>query len=253
MRLGSPRLAVLAFAAGFAAPLAAQVRLSLPWSTAPALSWWAGLGSDVGAAVNAGAKDPIPSGVPSNSPIGPIGPINPIGPITVKLSADGTLRIVGAKGVRRLRLGLPGRPLRAWRDGGIPLDLTTLQSTNQSWRFPIDTPLAKGIHALPWGDEDFRNALSGLLWILDDGEHFLTVVHPATARVVFLPLPTGQDFSIRMAPGYLELLENPNEGSSSAPRRWSLPWLALLPQFAKLARPEESPAPATALLPFPKD
>lgn len=244
MRLGSPRLAVLVFTAGLAAPLAAQARLPLPWETAPALSWRAGLGSDVGTAANAGAEDPIPSGIPSNSPIGPI---------TVKLSADGTLRIMGAKGVRRLRLGLPGRPLRAWRDGGIPLDLTMLESRNESWRFPSDTPLAKGIQALPWGGEDFRNALSGLLWILDDGEHFLTVVHPATARVVFLPLPAGQDFSVRVTPGYLELLENPRKGSSSAPRRWSLPWLVLLPQFANLARPEESPTPGTALLPFPKD
>ena len=238
MRLGSFHLAVLIFAAVLAIPLAAQARLPLPWETAPAVSWRAGLGSQVG------AEDPITAGVPSPPSDGPI---------TVKLSADGTLRIVSAKGVRRLRLGLPGRPLRAWRDGGIPLDLASVESGHESWRFPSDTPLAKGIQVLPWGGEDFRNALSGLLWILDDGEHFLTVVHPATARVVFLPLPIGQDFSVRMTPGYLDLLENSNERSSSAPRRWSLPWLALLPQFAKLARHEESPAPGTALLPFPKD
>ncbi len=241
MRLVSPHLARLAFAAALAAPLPAQARLPLPWETAPALSWRAGLGSDIGALVDAGSQDPIALGAPSD------------GPVTVKLTADGTLRIVGAKGVRRLRLGLPGRPLRAWRDRGIPLDLTALESTNESWRFPSGTPLAKGIQALPWGSEDFRNALNGLLWILDDGEHFLTVVHPATARVVFLPLPIGQDFNMRMTPGYLELLENPTSGTSSAPRRWSLPWLALLPQFAKLARPDESPMSGTALLPFPKN
>jgi hypothetical protein len=171
----------------------------------------------------------------------------------VKLSNDGTLRIVGAKGLRNLRLGLPGRPLRAWRDAGIPLDLTAFAPANSSWRFPSDTPLASGIQALPWGGEDFRDALVGLLWIIDDGEHFLTVVHPATSRVVFLLLPVGQDFSLRMTPAYLELLENPTKGSSGAPRRWSLPWLALLPQFAKLARPEESPALGTALVPFPRD
>lgn len=243
MRLDSPRLVVLVFAATLAATLAAQARLPLPWETATAVSWRSGLGGDVGPAVDAGAEDPITAGVPS--------PSN--GPNTVKLSADGTLLIVGAKGVRRLRLGLPGRPMRAWRDGGIPLDLTTLESTHESWRFPSDTLLAKGIQALPWGGDDFRIALNGLLWILDDGEHFLTVVHPATARVVFLPLPIGQDFSVRMTPGYLELLENPGKDSSSAPRRWSLPWLALLPQFAKLARPEKRPAPGTALLPFPKE
>ena len=225
----------------FPSGLAAQARQSLPWEMAPALSWRAGLGSDTPAAVDAGFENPVTSAIPSN------------GPVTVKLSADGTLRIVGTKGVRRLRLGLPGRPLRAWRDEGIPLDLTTLEAANVSWRFPRDTPLAGGIQALPWGGEDFRNTLIGLLWILDDGEHFLTLVHPATARVVFLPLPIGQDFNVRMTPGYLELLENPSKGSSSASRRWSLPWLALLPQFAELARPEESPAPGTALIPFPKN
>ena len=228
--------------------LAAQARLPLPWETAPALSWRAGLGSRVddreaANAANTGAEDPIPKSASTPSK----------GPITVKLSVDGTLRIVGAKGVRRLRMGLPGRPLRAWRDGGIPLDLTAIESMHESWRFPLDTPLAKGIQTLPWGGEDFRIALDGLLWILDDGEHFLAMVHPATARVVFLPLPTGQNFSVRMTPGHLELLENPSKDASSAPRRWSLPWLALLPQFAKLARPEDIPPPGTALQPFPKD
>lgn len=238
MRLGSPHLAVLLLTAALANPMAAQARLAmpLPWETAPTVSWRAGLGSHVG------ADEPINMGI-----LSPPGHSS----ITVKLSADGTLRIVGAKSVRRLRFGLPGRPLRVWRDGGIPLELTMSESTNQSWRFPGDTPLAKGIQALPWGGEDFRGALSGLLWILDDGEHFLTLVHPATARVVFLPLPIGQDFRVRMTPGYLELFEAPSKDSSSAPRRWSLPWLALLPQFAKLARPEEAPAPGTALTPFP--
>lgn len=241
MRLGSNHLIQLILLATLATSLAAQARLPLPWETAPALSWRAGVGSSVMSPVQAGSKEPVASGVPGN------------GSIVVKLSADGTLRIVGAKGVRRLRLGLPGRPLRAWRDQGTPLDLATLDSKAESWRFTSDTPLTKGIQTLPWGGEDFRDALSGLLWILDDGEQFLTLVHPATARMVFLPLPLGQNFNVRMTPGYLELIENPTQGSSSASRRWSLPWLALLPQFAKLARPKESSTLGTALLPFPAD
>ncbi|MBL0311715.1 MAG: hypothetical protein IPP78_03170 [Holophagaceae bacterium] len=234
MRLGSSSLAVLFSAAALSVPAGAQALL--PWETASAISWRAGLGTHNGTEEPSGAAS-----FPSH------------GPITVKLSADGTLRLVGAKGVRHLRMGLPGRPLRAWRDAGIPLPLAGVESVSGSWQFPRDTPLAKGIQALPWGGEDFRNSLNGLLWILDDGEHFLTVVHPATARVVFLPLPTGQDFRLRVTPGYLELLEKPRNESSSAPRRWSLPWLALMPQFAKLAQPEETPAPGTALIPFPKD
>lgn len=167
------------------------------------------------------------------------------------MSADGTMHLVGDKGVRRLRTGLPGRPLRVWRDAGIPIPLAGLEAANASWRFPGDTPLSRGIQTLPWGGDDFRIALTGLLWIIDDGEHFLTVVHPATARVLYLPLPPGQDFALRVTPGYLELLENPREASTSAPRRWSLPWLALLPHFAKLARPDDIATPGTALIPFP--
>lgn len=231
MRLGPSRLAARFAAALLALPAAAQARLQvpLPWDTAPTISWRAGVGT------HAEAEAPITAKATDF-----------LNPITVTLSADGTLHLVGAKGVRRLRMGLPGRPLRVWRDAGIPMPLT-----NGSWRFPGDTPLAKGIQALPWGGDDFRLALAGLLWIIDDGEHFLTVVHPATARVIYLPLPPGQDFAVRMTPGYLELLENPREASTSAPRRWSLPWLALLPQFAKLARPDDIAAPGTALIPFP--
>lgn len=246
MRLGSPDLAMLACAAILAAPVAAQERLPLPWEAAPTVSWRAGLGSQADPAVSGAVEKAGPGAAMAPKTSGE-------GPITVKLSADGTLRIADSKGVRHLRVGLPGRPLRAWRDGGLPLDLTPLESGKGLWRFPADTLLAKGIQALPWGGEDFREALKGLLWILDDGEHFITLVHPATKRIAYLPLPNGQDFNLRMTPGYLELLENPSQGSSGAPRRWSLPWLALLPQFAGLARPEETPVPGTALQPFPKD
>lgn len=228
MRLGTLHLGLLAALLAPLAPLAAQAHQPLPWGTAPALAWRVGLGTG----------DEVPALPAAGN----------AGPFTVKLNLDGTLRILGPKGLRHLRLGLPGRPLRAWRDAGVPLDLA-----DGSWRFPGDTPLAAGFQALPWGNEDFRSALRGVLWILDDGEHFLTMVHPATARVVYLPLPTGQDFTVRMTPAYLELSELPNAGLSGAPRRWSLPWVALLPQFAKLARPEEVPPPGTALLPFPKN
>ena len=219
MRLGTSFLTLVAL------PLSAQARPPLPWETAPAVAWIAGVGTD--------STESGPLAVPS------------AGPLRLSLDGDGTLRVVDAKGLRRLRIGLPGRPLRAWRDAGLPLDLA-----ERAWNFPQDTALSKGLGTLPWAAEDFRPALRGLLWVLDDGERVLTVVHPATGRVVFLPLPEGQDFSLRMAPGYVELQEKTRGG---VPRRWSLPWLALLPQFAQLARPEETPAPGTALVPFPKN
>ncbi len=224
MRLGALFLSLLAV--NSALPLAAQARQPMPWGTAPALAWRVGLGT-------------------GDEPLDPP-PAARGGPFTIKISLDGTLRLLGPKGLRHLRLGLPGRPMRAWRDAGIPLNLA-----DGVWHFLADTPLAAGFQALPWGAEDFRPALQGVMWILDDGERYLTMVHPATARVVYLPLPTGQDFSLRMTPAYLELVELPGEGG--APRRWSLPWLALLPQFARLAKPEEIAAPGTALQPFPKN
>ena len=55
------------------------------------------------------------------------------------------------------------------------------------------------------GAPDFRPALEGLLWILDDDESYLTVIHPATARVVYLPLPGGQDLDLAFHPDQLEV------------------------------------------------
>lgn len=222
MRLGTSLLTLALAGAG--PVLWTQARPPLPWETAPALAWIAGVGEDTAAG---------PMDAPST------------GPLRLSLEGDGTLRVVDAKGLRRLRIGLPGRPLRAWRDAGLPLDLA-----EKAWNFPQDTPLSKGLGTLPWGAEDFRPSLRGLLWILDDGERILTVVHPATGRVVFIPLPQGQDFMVRMTPGFAELYETPKGG---VPRRWYVPWLALLPQFAQLAKAEEIPAPGTAFMPYPKN
>ncbi len=209
-----------------ALPLAAQARQQpLPWEIAPALAWHAGLGAD--------------------EPVKPISETPSTGPLKVSLAKDGTLLVSDARGHRRLRVGLPGRPIQAWRDAGIPLNLG-----DRSWAFPSETSFTKGLSALPWSGEDFRPALQGLLWILDDGERILTVVHPATAQIVYLPLPPGRDFSIQLTPGYLELLE---KTESDTPRRWSLPWLVLLPQFAKLSRAADASLTGTAFIPFPKE
>jgi hypothetical protein len=162
----------------------------------------------------------------------------------VRLAPDGTLRITDDKGLVRMKLGLPGRPLKAWRDWGTPIP-----DLGAPLPFPQRSPLQRGIGGMPVGAPDFRPALEGLLWILTDDEAILTVVHPATSQVVFLPLPSGQDLDIAFYPDRLEAVERGPNGSG-----WALHWLALLPEFIQLGKDAAAGKPkGTALLPFPKD
>jgi len=167
------------------------------------------------------------------------------GPLRVVLDPGGALKIVDARGIIWLRMGLPGRPIRVWRDGGIPIN-----GAFGTWAFPDRTPLCLGIGALPLGQADFRSGLQGLLWILDDEERLLTVVHPATARVVHLSLPTGTGLDLAFYPDALWVIEGNPE--AARPRSyWSLPWLSLLPQFIALGSAPKPEKPGTALVPFP--
>ena len=232
MRLGALFLTGAALAAapptpGPAAPAAAaQGHQPLPWEQTPPLAWQ--------------AEPWVPpaetAGLPAASR----------GPMTVLLTGDGTLRISDGRGLILLLAGLPGRPFRAWRDGGVPL-----ATPRGSWGFPTDSPLAQGLGGLRWGAEDFRPFLRGLLWVLEDGEGFLTVVHPATARLVHLPLPPGRDLRIRFLPDRLEVAAGDVE--KGAPRQWSIPWMGLLPRLAALGPRPDPPKVGTALAPFPKD
>ncbi len=223
MRLG----ALLLIGAALAAPsLAAQGHQALPWERLPPLDWQVGSGG--------GPVETPSEAVPST------------GPWQARLTGDGTLSIRDARGIIRLKTGLPGRPLKAWRDGGIPL-----APPFGTWGFPADSPLSQGLAGLLWVAEDFRPFLRGLLWILEDDEAFLTVVHPATATVVHLPLPPGRDFSLRFLPDRLEVAAGAVD--RGAPRQWSIPWIGLLPRLAALGPHAERTKPGTALLPFPKD
>lgn len=168
---------------------------------------------------------------------------------TVVLSRDGSLRLLDRRGRILLRLGLPGRILRLYRDGGVEVDPGTGRLD-----FPAPTPLSGGAAGLPWGAEDFRPGLAGLLWIVDEGERVLTVVHPATAQVQYLALPPLSEPDLRFHPDRLELVERGGafEGRSSR-RRWGLPWTGLLPQLLELAKPRPGVRQGTAFEPFPKD
>jgi hypothetical protein len=116
------------------------------------------------------------------------------------------------------------------------------------------TPLSRGVSELPWGQSDFRPGLGGLLWILDDGERILTVVHPATAQVQYLALPPCSGPFLRFWPDRLELVEGGGDPAARpAPRRWSLAWTALLPQLLRLAQPAPEGRHGTAFQPFPRD
>ena len=222
MRLG----ALLLMTAALAAPDLRAQGHQLPWERLPPLDWQAGP-----ALVREATLWTAP---PST------------GPVKVQVTGDGTLQVFSARGIIRLTTGLPGRPLKAWRDGGLPLP-----EASGTWLFPVDAPLSQGLGGLQWAAEDFRPFLSGLLWILEDGEGFLTVVYPATARVMYLPLPPGRDLQLRFLKDRLEVAAGAVD--KGAPREWSIPWMGLLPRLATLG-PHPDPVKAgTALAPFPKD
>jgi hypothetical protein len=221
------RLAVLLLTAALGLP-AQTPGGGLPWRTAPALPWQM---------EGAGIPPEPCAAKPTQSYFG----------LTVRLDPDGALRITDEKGLIHLRTGLPGRVRRVWRDWGTPV--------TDPWKplgFPARTPLQRGIGALPVDSPDFRPALEGLLWILDDDESILTVLHPATSQVVYLPLPGGQDLDLAFHPDRLEVLERA-PGAAARPA-WVLHWLALLPQFVQLGKENEATRPkGTALAPFAKD
>jgi len=224
------RLATLCLTGAFA--LSAQTTPGgLPWKSAGALPWQ----------MDAPHAAPAPLAAQ---------PTQTYFALTVRLAPDGEVRITDDKGLIRLKLGLPGRPLKAWRDWGVPIpDLTA------PLPFSLRSPLQRGIGALPVGAPDFRPALEGLLWILDDNEDVLTVLHPATAQVAYLPLPGGQELNLAFHPDHLEVLEGKAQGQAGKPAAgWSLHWLALLPQFIHLGQdPAVNRAKGTALLPFPRE
>jgi hypothetical protein len=177
---------------------------------------------------------------------GPEAPVPSSGPVVVRITGDGTLQVQDARGLIRLQTGLPGRPLRAWRDGGV-----ALPTASGEWQFPQDSPLAQGLGGLRWCAEDFRPFLRGLLWVIEDGEAFLTIVHPATARVIHLPLPPGRDVRLRFFPDRLVVVAGDVEKGS--PRQWAIPWIGLLPRLAALGPHPDPTRMGTALSPFPKD
>lgn len=160
--------------------------------------------------------------------------------LQVLLGREGSLRIYDARGLLKLRTGLPGRPLRVWRDGG-----RAVLSWDEPLAFPDPSPFGRGIGAWPLGEGDFRKGLEGLLWVLEDGERHLSIIHPATAQVVHLPLPPCEAPELRFLEGALEL----RSGRSA----WTLPWSGLLPQLVKLSTPMPASPPGTALVVYPKE
>ncbi|WP_306591367.1 hypothetical protein [Geothrix sp. 21YS21S-4] len=196
----------------------------LPWEQSAPLAW-----------------QPEP-GAPARETPAP--PEASTGPLRAELAGDGSLRVIDGRGLVRLQAGLPGRPLRAWRDGGVPLS-----QPFGTWLFPMDSPLAGGLGNLQWVAPDFRPYLRGLLWLLEDGEAFLSVAHPATGRIIHLPLPPGRVFAVRFLAERLEI--RADEVEKGAPRQWSLPWIALLPRLADLGPHPAPPKVGTALSPFP--
>lgn len=213
-------------------PAALTAQSPFPWDSARELPW----------------ETAIPGAPPPPLPL-EAAPATPVPQRRVSLSGDGTLRISDARGRVTLRLGLSGRSLRLMRDAGIPMTLGDFPCY-----FPAETPLTKGLGNLPLAGDDFRTALKGLLWIVDDGERRITVVHPATHQVIYLPLPVGQDWEVYLHPDRLEVREKalPTEEHRES-ACWSISWLILLPQFVRLSLPSTAGNSGTAFHPFPQE
>lgn len=230
MRLGS-LIRVLGLPGLVGPPVPAQAQVEgprmvpkLPWEKALLPPW-------ISQAEGQGEVPPAPPEAPEGRGL------------TLDLQPDGRLRVADRKGTLHLSMGLPGRPKRVWRDGGRPLEPTG------HWPFPAQTPLSDKRISQLLTAEDPRATLSGLLWVLDDGERRLTVVHPATAKVLFLRLPEGESADLAFFPDHLEYRATTETG----PRRWALSWAAMLPHLAKLGPSPKSPPQGTALQPFPQE
>jgi len=162
--------------------------------------------------------------------------------LTVAVNRDGTIAIYNRDGVRRLRFGLPGRPISMWRDAGQPL------ASFGRFAFPSHTPLSANFRNASEETSDFLNNLTGLLWILDDGEEYLTIVHSATNQYVFLHLPGGRDLELRFHPEHLELCKKGLIDSHS--QSWTISWKELIPVLQELAKRHATPAQVSALTPY---
>ncbi|MDR0499613.1 MAG: hypothetical protein LBH03_07795 [Holophagales bacterium] len=163
--------------------------------------------------------------------------------MTISVSRDGTVSIFNSNEIRQLRFGLPGRPISMWRDAGQSI------TSFGRFAFPSQTPLSTNFKSTAKETSDFLNNLAGLLWILDDGEEYLTIVHSATYRYAFIPLPAIRDFELRFHPDRLELCKR--SLVDSVLHSWALSWNELLPVLQELAQHSPPPPRGNAIVPYP--
>jgi hypothetical protein len=226
------RLVALLLSAALAPGASAQTARALPWEGLPA-PFWQGLFEDL--------PEPVPP--PPNAP-----QARPAaaGGLRVRLAADGALVVADAG---RARLRADCRAARSRSGGGRGASAAPWsRSVPDGDRHPL-------FSAAFWSQEDPRRGLSGLLWVLDDSERILSLLHPATGKVAFLPLPEAVGVDLHFLPSGLAVSERPVEGAppTGRVRRWILPWVALVPVLARLAPAAEPPKAGTALQPFPKE
>jgi hypothetical protein len=162
--------------------------------------------------------------------------------ITVSVDRDGTIAIFNANGIRQLRFGLPGRPISMWRDAGQSI------APFGRFSFPSQTPLSANFKSAAKETSDFLNNLAGLLWILDDGEEYLTIVHSATYQYAFLHLPVNRDLELRFHPECLELCKRGTVDGDL--QSWALSWNELLPVLQALAKRPPVPPLGNAIEPY---
>ena len=192
----------------------AKTHSSFPWKNTRPLPW------------QITKLDPVQTQTPSTIPN-----LQSHMPLSMLLSANGAIKITDSSGLIRVRLGLPGRPQKVWRDSG-----TRVTDIFSAILLPARSPLQKPIENILANILDFRQNLEGLIWILGDDENFLTIINPATSQAVYLPLPAGRGLVIAFHSDRIEILEEQPKEYKKAQTSWSLYWLTLLPQFIQLGK-----------------
>lgn len=203
-------------------------------------------------ALSLAAQAPLPPWRLAADPAAPPaleGPEVPVErPLVVRIQKDGSFHIRTHRGHTWMRGGLPGRPLKVWRDGGLPVADPFAPLAMASV-----TPLSTSAGAIPVGERDLRRRFTGLIWVLEDSETMLTVLHPATRRMISLRLPDIDHPQIAFHPDRLVVTGGTLESGQVRKVAWELHWVALLASWVELARPPKPMPLGTALEPFVRE
>lgn len=188
---------------------------SLPWINAPSRA--------------------IPQNMKINIEDDVLFPPSIVGSRRVEIYEDGTLVIVDQRNQIIWRGSLPGRRLRSWFGNGAPLPYEQLTNL----RFPESIPERTVFSTIQDPRDDFHH----LLWLIDDGENYLTCLNPVTLKIAYLKLPNIRDPRIRFVSRGILV--------SSSDKDWMISWIDLTTEIKYLNTVTPLNPAGTAFKPFP--